>query len=56
MQTAYIQTTRSTTVVEADEFVIDMTDGRMLFVYNDAKLVGVFSMTEIIDAHLSGAR
>ena len=56
MQTAYILTTRGTTIVEADEFVIDMPDGTMLFVYNDTKLVGVFSMADIIDAHLSGAR
>lgn len=53
MTTAYIQTTRNTAIIEADTLVIDMADNRMLFVYRSDKLMGVFLLSEVIDAHLT---
>ena len=53
MTKAYIQTTRSTAIIDGDTLVIDMTDNRMLFVYAGEKLTGVFLMSEVIDAHLT---
>ena len=52
MKQAYIQTTRSTAVIDGDALVIDMADDRMLLVYAGERLTGVFLMSEIIDAHL----
>ena len=53
MTKAYIQTTRSTAIIDGDALVIDMADNRMLFVYAGEKLTGVFLMSEVIDAHLT---
>ena len=53
MKQAYIQTTRSTAIIDGDTLVIDMADNRMLFVYAGEKLTGVFLMSEVIDAHLT---
>ena len=53
MKQAYIQTTRSTAIIDGDALVIDMADNRMLFVYSGERLTGVFLMSEVIDAHLT---
>ena len=53
MKQAYIQTTRSTAIIDGDALVIDMADNRMLFVYSGDRLTGVFLMSEVIDAHLT---
>lgn len=53
MKQAYIQTTRSTAIIDGDTLVIDMADNRMLFVYLGEKLTGIFLLSEIIDAHLT---
>lgn len=51
--TAFIQTTRATAIIEADNLVLDMAEQRMLFAYNGEKLVGVFLLSEVIQAHLT---
>lgn len=56
MKQAYIQTTRSTAIIDGDTLVIDMADNRMLFVYAGERLTGVFLMSEVIDAHLTERR
>lgn len=53
MKQAYIQTTRSTAIIDGDTLVIDMADNRMLFVYMGEKLTGIFLLSEVIDAHLT---
>lgn len=53
MTNAYIQTTRSTAIIDADALVIDMAENKMLFVYRGDKLMGVFLLSEVIDAHLT---
>lgn len=53
MTNAYIQTTRSTAIIDADTLVIDMAENKMLFVYRGDKLMGVFLLSEVIDAHLT---
>lgn len=56
MKQAYIQTTRSTAIIDGDALVIDMAESRMLFVYSGERLTGVFLMSEVIDAHLTEKR
>lgn len=53
MKQAYIQTTRSTSIIDGDTLAIDMTDNRMLFVYLGERLTGIFLLSEVIDAHLT---
>ena len=53
MTKAYIQTTRTTAIIDGDTLVIDMADNRMLFVYSGERLTGVFLLSEVIDAHLT---
>ena len=53
MTKAFIQTTRTTAIIEADTLVMDNLGGDKLFAYCGEKLTGVFALSEVVDAHLT---
>lgn len=53
MTKAFIQTTRTTALIDADTLVMDNLGGDKLFVYCGEKLTGVFALSEVVDAHLT---